>query len=76
MERDLNTYDDGRVVATRFQFGERECDWLIHVWHPDPLHPNNRPGAVIEFPGEPFRFGCRHLLVTAPGIIDTVETDE
>jgi hypothetical protein len=68
-----NTYIDGRTVATTFKFGDRKCDWVTHVWHPDPLHPDNRPGAMIEFCQEPYPWSYRYLVVTAPGIIDVVE---
>ena len=61
------TYSDGRPISTRFAFSDDPRDWVIHVWHPDPLHPDNRPGTVLECPEEPYRFGKRYLLVMAPG---------
>lgn len=71
-----DTYSDGRPVTTTFRFGDGADDYVTHVWHPDPLHPDNRPGAVIEFSQGPFPFRYRHLIVTAPGIIDTYKSDE
>ncbi len=67
----VNTYSDGRPVATTIQW---DGGWVTHVWHPDPLHPSNRPGQVLDLEEES---GCRRrLIITAPGILDTFETDE
>ena len=71
-----NTYIDGRTVATTFKFGDREYDWVTHVWHPDPLHPDNRPGAMIEVSQEPYPWSYRYLIVTAPGIIDVMNQED
>ena len=75
-QRAADIYDDGRAVTTTFRFGDGEDDYVTHVWHPDPLHPDNRPGAAIEFSRGPYPFRFRHLVVTAPGIIDTYEVDD
>jgi hypothetical protein len=72
----VDIYDDGRTVTTTVRFGDGEDEYATHVWHPDPLHPDNRPGAVIEFSQGPYPFRFRYLIVTAPGIIDTYEGDE
>jgi hypothetical protein len=67
----VNTYSDGRTVATTIRW---DGGWVTHVWHPDPLHPSNRPGQVFDLEEES---GCRRrLIITAPGILDTFETDE
>jgi hypothetical protein len=67
----VNTYSDGRPVATTIRW---DGGWVTHVWHPDPLHPLNRPGQVFDLEEES---GCpRRLIITAPGILDTFETDE
>jgi hypothetical protein len=66
-----NTYSDGRPVATTIRWDD---GWVTHVWHPDPQHPSNRPGQVFDLEEES---GCRRrLIITAPGILDTFETDE
>jgi hypothetical protein len=66
----VNTYSDGRPVATTIRW---DGGWVTHVWHPDPLHPSNRPGQVFDLEEES---GCRRrLIITAPGILDTFETD-
>jgi hypothetical protein len=68
----VNTYSDGRPVATTIRW---DGGWVTHVWHPDPLHPSNRPGQVLDLEEESGR--CRRrLIITAPGILDTFETDE
>jgi hypothetical protein len=67
----VNAYSDGRAVATTIRW---DGGWVTHVWHPDPLHPSNRPGQVLDLEEES---GCRRrLIITAPGILDTFETDE
>ena len=67
----VNTYSDCRPVATTIRW---DGGWVTHVWHPDPLHPSNRPGQVFDLEEES---GCRRrLIITAPGILDTFETDE
>jgi hypothetical protein len=67
----VNTYSDGRPVATTIRW---DRGWVTHIWHPDPLHPSNRPGQVFDLEEES---GCRRrLIITAPGILDTFETDE
>jgi hypothetical protein len=71
-----DVYSDGRPVTTTFRFGDGGDEYVTHVWHPDPLHPDNRPGAVIEFSRGPYPFRFRNVIVTAPGIIDTYESDE
>jgi hypothetical protein len=71
-----NAYSDGRPVTTTSRFGDGEHDYVTHVWHPDPLHPDNRPGAVIDFSVGPYPFRYRRLIVTAPGFIDTVDEED
>jgi hypothetical protein len=67
----VNTYSDGHPVATTIRW---DGGWVTHVWHPDPLHPSNRPGQVFDLEEE---LGSRRrLIITAPGILDTFETDE
>jgi hypothetical protein len=67
----VNTYSDGRAVATTIRW---DGGWVTHVWHPDPLHPSNQPGQVFDLEEES---GCRRrLIITAPGILDTFETGE
>ena len=67
---EVNTYSDGRPVATTIRWNG---GWVTHVWHPDPLHPSNRPGQVFDLEEES---GCRRrLIITAPGILDTFDTD-
>lgn len=75
-EPDADLYDDGRTVATTVRFGDGDDDYATHIWHPDPGHPDNQPGAVIEFTRgpSPFRFGL--LKVTAPGVIRVLYGDE
>jgi hypothetical protein len=72
----VDLYDDGRTVASTVRFGDGKDDYATHVWHPDPRHPDNQPGAVIEFTRgpSPFRFGL--LKVTAPGAIRVLYGDE
>jgi hypothetical protein len=68
----VNTYSDGRPVATTIRW---DGGWATHIWHPDPLHPSNRPGRILDLEEE--LGSCpRRLIITAPGILDTVETDE
>ena len=71
-----DTYSDGRPVTTTFRHGDAEDEYVTHVWHPDPLHPDNRPGGVIEFSQGPYPFRYGVVLVTAPGIIDAYKIDE
>jgi hypothetical protein len=67
----VNTYSDCRPVSTTIRWDD---GWVTHVWHPDRLHPSNRPGQVFDLEEES---GCRRrLIITAPGILDTFETDE
>ena len=75
-QKAADTYSDGRPVTTTFRFGDGDHDYVTHVWHPDPLHPRNRSGAVIEFSEGPYPFRWRQLIVTAPGVIDTLEEDD
>jgi hypothetical protein len=72
----VDIYDDGRTVTTTVRFGDGEDEYATHVWHPDPLHPDNRPGSVIEFSQGPYPFRFRNVIVSAPGIIDTYESCE
>jgi hypothetical protein len=67
----VNTYSDGRPVATTIRW---DGGWATHVWHPDPLHPSNRQGQVFDLEEE--SLSRRRLIITAPGIVDTFETDE
>jgi hypothetical protein len=68
----VNTYSDCRPVSTTIRW---DGGWVTRVWHPDPLHPSNRPGQVLDLEEESGR--CRRrLIITAPGILDTCETDE
>ena len=75
-QKAADTYSDGRPVTTTFRFGDGDHDYVTHVWHPDPLHPRNRAGTVIEFSEGPYPFRWRQLIVTAPGLIDTLEEDD
>ena len=70
-----DTYADGRLVATAVRYGEREDEYVVHVWHPDPAHPDNQVGAVIEFSQWPYPWRYRYVHVTAPGVIE-VEKEE
>jgi hypothetical protein len=67
----VNTYSDGRPVATTIRW---DGGWVTHVWHPDPSHPSNQPGQVFDLEEE--SGSRRRLIITAPGILDTFETDE
>jgi len=67
----VNTYSDGRPVATTIRW---DGGWVTHVWHPDPQHPSNQPGQVFDLEEE--SWSRRRLIITAPGILDTFETDE
>jgi hypothetical protein len=67
----VNTYCDGRPVATTIRWAG---GWVTHVWHPDPQHPSDRPGQVFDLEEE--SGSRRRLIITAPGILDTFETDE
>ena len=67
----VNTYSDGRPVATTIRW---DGGWVTHVWHPDPSHPSNRPGQVFDLEEE--SGSRRRLVITALGILDTFETDE
>jgi hypothetical protein len=44
-----NTYSDGRPVITIVRYGPGDDETVTHVWHLDPQHPDNQPGAVICF---------------------------
>jgi DNA-binding MarR family transcriptional regulator len=72
----VDLYDDGRTVATTVRFGDGEDDYATHVWHPDPGHPDNQAGAVIEFSRGPYPFRFGLLKVTAPGAIRVLYDDE
>jgi hypothetical protein len=68
----VNTDCDGRPVATTIRW---DSGWVTHVWHPNPQHPSNQPGQVFDLEEE--SGSCRRkLIITAPGILDTFETDE
>jgi hypothetical protein len=67
----VNTYSDGRPVATTIRW---DGGWVTHVWHPDPLHPSNRPGQLFDLEEE--LASRRRLIITAPGILDIFDTDE
>ena len=70
-------YSDGRPVSTTLRFGDGEHDYVTYFWHPDPLHPRNRPGAVVEVSEGPYPFRFRQIVVTAPGVVDTfVDEDD
>jgi hypothetical protein len=70
-DESLNCYSDGRPVATTLHW---DGGWHTHVWHPDPLHPDNRPGHIIE-PHE-YAGDCpRRIVITTPGIIDVFDAD-
>jgi hypothetical protein len=70
-----DTYFDGRTVATAVRYGERDDEYYVHVWHPDPAHPSNQPGAMIEFSQGPYPWRYRTVHVIAPGVIE-VEKEE
>lgn len=66
------TYSDGRQVAT---FVDWEGGSATYVWHPDPTHPSNQPGQVIDM--DDIRGpGHRKFVVAGLNIIDTLATDE
>jgi hypothetical protein len=67
----VSTYSDGRPVATTIRW---DGGWVTHVWHPDPQHPSNQPGQVFDLEEE--LRSRRRLIIAAPGILDTFETDE
>jgi hypothetical protein len=67
----VNTYSDGRPVATTIRW---DGGWVTHVWHPDPQHPSNQPGQVFDLEEE--SGSRRRLIITAPGILDTFVSDE
>ena len=57
----VNTYSDGRPVATTIRW---DGGWVTHVWHPDPQHPSNQPGQVFDLEEE--SWSRRRLIITAP----------
>jgi hypothetical protein len=67
----VNTYSDGRPVATTIRW---DGGWVTHVWHPDPQHPSSQPGQVFDLEEE--SGSRRRLIITAPGILDTFESDD
>jgi hypothetical protein len=71
-----NTYDDSRPVSTTVRYGEGEDEYVTHVWHPDPQHPDNQPGAVICFSQGPSPFRWRYATVIAPGVLSEVRKEE
>jgi hypothetical protein len=72
----LNTFSDGRVVTTTVRYGEGDDETVTHVWHPDPQHPDNQPGAVICFSQGPYPFRWRYATVVAPGVLSEVRREE
>ena len=77
---DHNLYSHRKVpVTTTLRFGDAEDDYVMHVWHPDPDHPDNQPRASHEFcrgPGDGYPWRCGMLEVTTPGSIRLVYPDE
>jgi hypothetical protein len=73
---DQDTYDDGRAVSTTVRYGEGKDETVKHVWHPDPQHPTNQPGAVIDFSQGPYPFRYRYVTVVAPGVLSEVRKEE
>lgn len=71
-----NTYSDGRPVITIVRYGPGEDEYVCHVWHPDPQHPDNQPGTVITFTQGPHPFRWRYATVVAPGVLSEVRKEE
>jgi hypothetical protein len=64
----MHTYTDGRPVSTHLHFGEGSR-W-VHLWHPDPSNPHNKPRAVGELTT---RGGTRkQIVIPAVGHLDAV----
>lgn len=71
-----NTFSDGRMVTTTVRYGEGDDETVTHVWHPDPLHPGDQPGAVLCFSQGPHPFRWRYATVVAPGVLSEVRREE
>ena len=71
-----NTYSDGRPVVTIVRYGPGEDEYVCHVWHPDPQHPDNQPGKVIISTQGPHPFRWRYATVVAPGVLSEVRKEE
>jgi hypothetical protein len=70
-------YSHGGPVTTMVRYGAAEEEYYMHVWHPDPTHPDNRVGGPISFsqgPWPPWRY--RHTRVLAPGVLGAVHKEE
>lgn len=66
-------YADGRPVISAMPL-DGGPGLFVHVWHPDPTHPMNNPGALDVVTT---RDGSRkQVIVTAPGYIDAVSLPE
>jgi hypothetical protein len=65
-------YSDGRAVTTTVFSDDGSA---TYVWHPDPAHPKNQSGQVIDM--DDIRGHCnRKLIVAGYGFIDTLPADE
>jgi hypothetical protein len=58
------------------RYGEGEDEYATHIWHPDPQHPTNRAGAVIDSSQGPYPFRYRYVTVVAPGVLREVRKEE
>jgi hypothetical protein len=65
-----DTYADGRPVTTTLHYGDADDEYITHVWHPDPRHPLNQVGAIIDYSQGPYPYRHRHVLVTGQWTIE------
>lgn len=73
--RAAGIYSDGRPGHHHLPLGEGEGDYVTHIWHPDPLHPRNRAGEMLQFCEGPYPWRHRRMIITAPGVLDVVDED-
>jgi DNA-binding Lrp family transcriptional regulator len=71
-----NTYDDGRPVTTAVRYGEAEDEYVLHIWDPDPNHPDNQVGAVVEFSQGPHPWRHRYAHILGPDEIEIEKEEE
>jgi hypothetical protein len=64
------------LFTTTLRYGEGEDEYVTHIWHPDPQHPTNQAGAVIDFSPGPYPFRYRYVTVVAPGVLREVSKKE
>jgi hypothetical protein len=68
----MNEYTDGRPVSTHLNFLEGS-QW-VHLWHPVPENPHNRPREVGTLTT---RNGTRkRIVIAAPGHLDAFTVAE